>query len=290
MASLHERLTDARHALVRAGIPEREASLDAEALARHVLECDRATLVTRGRDAVPSAFDRLYQPLIARRAAREPIAYIIGEREFWGLDFIVTPDVLIPRPETELIVEEAMATASRMLTRRIIDVGTGSGCLAVALAIEFASARIVATDISSPALAVATRNAERHNVIGRITFVETDLLDGIDEPADLIVSNPPYVPRTDAATIQPEVGRYEPPAALYAGDDGLAVIRRLLAAAAPRLGEAGWLIVEFGLGQEAALRAAVAGAGWHVARIRPDLQGIPRVAVLSRARDAGLEA
>ena len=283
MPSLHERLADARQSLVRAGIPEREAALDAEVLARHVLECDRVTILTRGRDPVPSAFDRLYRPLVDRRVAREPIAYIVGEREFWGLDFVVTPDVLIPRPETELVVEEAISVASRTLTRRIIDVGTGSGCLAVALAIEFASARIVATDISAAALAVATRNAERHNVIGRITFLETDLLDNIEGPAHLIVSNPPYVPEGDAATIQPEVARYEPHGALYAGDDGLAVIRRIVASAAPRLAEPGWLIVEFGFGQEAALRAAAADAGWHVQRVRTDLQGIPRVAVLRRA-------
>lgn len=283
MASLHERLADARQSLIRAGIPERQASLDVEVLARHVLECDRATLVTRGRDPVPSAFDRLYQPLIARRIAREPIAYIVGEREFWGLDFVITPDVLIPRPETELVIEEAIAVASRTLTRRIIDVGTGSGCLAVALAIEFASARIVATDISSAALAVATRNAERHKVIGRITFVETDLLDNVETPAHLIVSNPPYVPEVDATTIQPEVGRYEPRTALYAGNDGLAVIRRLFATAAARLAEPGWLIVEFGFGQEEAVRAAATDAGWQVVRIRADLQGIPRVAVLRRA-------
>jgi release factor glutamine methyltransferase len=283
MPSLHERLTDARLSLVRAGIPEREAALDAEVLARHVLECDRATLLTRGRDPIPSAFDRLYEPLIARRAAREPMAYIVGHREFWGLDFVVTPDVLIPRPETELVIEEAIAFASRTLTRRIIDVGTGSGCLAVALAIEFAAARIVATDISSDALAVATRNAERHSVIGRITFVETDLIDDAGAPAHLIVSNPPYVPVADAATIQPEVGRYEPRTALYAGEDGLAVIRRLLASAPQKLAELGWLIVEFGFGQEPAVRAAAADAGWQVARIRADLQGIPRVAVLRRA-------
>jgi release factor glutamine methyltransferase len=280
MPSLHERLTDARQSLVRAGIPEKEAALDAEVLARHVLECDRATLVTRSRDPIPSAFDRLYQPLVARRVAREPIAYILGHREFWGLEFEVTPDVLIPRPETEFIVEEAIAVASRTLTRRIVDVGTGSGCLAVALAIEFASARVIATDVSSAALAVATRNAERHKAIGRISFVETDLFDDSEGLAHLIVSNPPYVPEVHAAAVQPEVGRYEPRTALYAGRDGLAVIRRLLAAAPRRLAEEGWLVVEFGLGQEAPFRAVAAEAGWQVARIREDLQGIPRVAVL----------
>ena len=280
MASLHERLTEARQRLVRAGIPEDEAALDAEVLARHVLECDRATLVTRSRDAIPSAFDRLYQPLIARRAAREPVAYITGHREFWGLDFEVTRDVLIPRPETELIVEEAVSLASRALMRRLIDVGTGSGCLAVALAIEFPSARVVATDISPAALDVAARNADRHNVSGRIRFVQCDLLDGVDEPAELIVSNPPYVAIVDAHELQPEVSRYEPSAALHAGEDGLGVVRRLLVAAPRRLAERGWLVVEFGFGQDMAIREAAAESGWEVARVRDDLQGIPRVAVL----------
>jgi len=280
MASLHERLTEARQRLVRAGIPEHEAALDAEVLARHVLECDRATLVTRSRDAIPSAFDRLYQPLIARRAAREPVAYITGHREFWGLDFEVTRDVLIPRPETELIIEEAMTLASRTLTRRVIDVGTGSGCFVVALAIEFPSARVVATDISPAALDVASRNADRHNVSGRISFIQCDLLDDVDEPAQLIVSNPPYLAIVDAHALQPEVARYEPSAALHAGEDGLGVLRRLFAAAPRRLAERGWLVVEFGFGQEAAIREAAAESGWEIARVRDDLQGIPRVAVL----------
>lgn len=282
MASLHERLTEARRSLIGAGIPEEEAALDAEVLARHVLECDRATLLTRSRDPLPSAFDRLFQPLIARRAAREPIAYIVGRREFWGLEFDVTPDVLIPRPETEFIVEEAIAGASRAFVRRIIDIGTGSGCLAVALAIEFPAARVVATDISPAALAIAARNAERHNVVGRIAFVESDLLRGVDGPAQLIVSNPPYVPSGESATLQPEVARHEPAPALYGGEDGLDVIRRVLADAPRCLAKEGLLIVEFGFGQEAAIRGAATDSGWHVARIRADLQGIPRVAVLRR--------
>lgn len=283
MSSLHERLADARQTLVRAGIPADEAALDAEVLARHVLECDRATLLTRARDPIPSAFDRLYQTLVARRAAREPIAYIVGHREFWGLEFEVTPAVLIPRPETELIVEEALSTIpSRDAARLIVDVGTGSGCLAVALAVEFPPAAVVATDASREALAVAERNAERHNVIGRVTFVCTDLLRDVSGTADLILCNPPYVPNGDAATLQPEVGRYEPPAALYGGPDGLDVIRRVLADARRHLAAGGWLIVEFGFGQEAAVREAARQLGWSVERVRSDLQGIPRVAVLRR--------
>lgn len=283
MCSLHERLADARQTLIGVGIPAAEAALDAELLARHVLECDRATLLTRARDPIPSAFGRLYQTLVARRAGREPIAYIVGHREFWGLEFEVTQAVLIPRPETELIVEEALsAIPSRDGARRIVDVGTGSGCLAVALAVEFPPAAVVATDVSPQALAVAGRNAERHNLVGRVALLQTDLLRNVTGAADLIVCNPPYVPEGDAATLQPEVGRYEPSAALYGGTDGLDVIRRLLADAAPHLAAGGWLIVEFGFGQEAAVREAAGRSGWTVERIRSDLQGIPRVAVFRR--------
>src|SRR4026207_456526 len=149
MASLHERLAETRETLIRAGIAAEEAALDAEVLARHVLDCDRATLLTRARDPLPSAFRRLYDELVQRRIAREPIAYIVGHREFWGLEFDVTPSVLIPRPETEFVIEESLsAFPHRPVVHTIIDVGTGSGCLAVVLAVEFASAGVVAIDSS----------------------------------------------------------------------------------------------------------------------------------------------
>ena len=280
---LHERLAEARAVLVQAGIAAEEAALDAEVLARHVLDCDRATLLTRVRDPLPSAFNRLFHDLVARRAGREPLAYIVGHREFWGLEFDVTPSVLIPRPETELIVEEALAALPRRdIVRHIIDIGTGSGCLAVALAVEFPAARVTATDTSTEALAVAHRNAERHVPLSRMTLVNTDALHGVAASADLIVSNPPYVPAGDAAALQPEVGRYEPPLALYAGADGLDMIRKLFGSAQQQLAPDGWLIVEFGFGQEAAAREIAQGAGWTIVRMRSDLQGIPRVIVLRR--------
>jgi release factor glutamine methyltransferase len=280
---LHERLAEARTVLMQAGIAADEAALDVEVLARHVLDCDRATLLTRARDPLPSAFNRLFRALVARRASREPVAYIVGHREFWGLEFDVTPSVLIPRPETELIVEEALAALPRRdAVRHIIDVGTGSGCLAVTLAVEFTAARITATDTSHDALAVAHRNAKRHNTLGRMRIIGADLLQGVPAAADLIVSNPPYVSARDAATLPPEVGRYEPPSALYAGEDGLDVIRRLLASAPQHLAPGGPLIVEFGFGQDAAVREIAQRTGWAVVRMRSDLQGIPRVAVLRR--------
>ena len=283
MAPLHERLADARDRFVRAGIAREEAALDAEVIARHVLDCDRATFLIRARDPLPSAFDRLFEDLVRRRVAREPVAYITGHKEFWGLEFEVTPAVLIPRPETELIIEESLAALpARDTVRQIVDVGTGSGCLAVALAIEFSSAHVVATDSSPEAIEIARRNCSRHNLTSRVTLLHTDLLGGITKRADVIVSNPPYVPDSDASRLQPEVGRYEPHAALFAGNDGLEVIRRLLPAAPGVLADGGHLIVEFGLGQEHDLHQAARQAGWTVDHVRRDLQGIPRVAVLRR--------
>lgn len=283
MSALYEHLADARERFVRAGIGREEAALDAEVIARHVLDCDRATFLIRARDPLPSAFDRLFEDLVRRRLAREPVAYITGHKEFWGLEFEVTRAVLIPRPETELIVEESLAVLpARDTVGRIIDVGTGSGCLAIALAIEFSYANVVATDSSERAIEIARRNCSRHNVTSRVSLVCTNLLDGLLEQADLIVSNPPYVPQTDAPQLQPEVVRYEPHSALFAGDDGLAIIRRLFVESSERLADDGRLIVEFGLGQEADMRDAAGSAGWTVERVRRDLQGIPRVAVLRR--------
>jgi release factor glutamine methyltransferase len=208
---------------------------------------------------------------------------IVGHREFWNLDFEVTRDVLVPRPETELIVEIATELAAEGLVwRRIIDVGTGSGCLAVALAAEFPKAHVVATDVSAAALAVARRNAERHQVAGRITFVECSLLEGVTGTADLIVSNPPYLAETDVPALQPEVSLYEPRQALAAGPDGLSAIRAILESAAPRLAAGGRLVVEFGFGQDAQVAALAAARGWALRDIRRDLQQIPRTIVLGR--------
>jgi release factor glutamine methyltransferase len=212
----------------------------------------------------------------------------MGSKEFWGLDFEVSSDVLIPRPETEFLVEEALACsrarASETRDPFIVDVGTGSGCVAVALAHEMATARILATDISAAALVVARRNAIRHGVANRIQFVQTDFLAGIGRAVDLIVSNPPYVPRSHAAGLSPEVRDFEPHVALFGGADGLEKQRLLLEQADNCLAPSGYLLVEFGDGQEEALRAVIARwPSFRILRVRSDLQGIPRTMVLSRS-------
>ena len=282
--SVHERIVLARQLLVRAGIKAGDAALDAEVLARHVLGWDRAALVSRWRDSAPDGFSEQLARVIARRAAREPVAYITGRREFWGLDFEVTPDVLIPRPETELIVEEAVKYAAEVgAPGEIIDVGTGSGCIAIALALEFPSARVTGTDICPAALVVARRNAERLGVGDRVAFLQGHLLEAAAPGADLIVSNPPYVPSRDASQLQPEVGLHEPTRALFGGPDGLDLVNALLGAAPSRLARDGRLIMEFGAGQVIRLRELATTAGWETVRLCDDLQGIPRVGVFRRS-------
>ncbi len=196
----------------------------------------------------------------------------------------MSPAVLIPRPETEAIVEAALSRFTDVAPFAAADVGTGSGCLAVAVSKARPLAAITATDVSAEALHVARRNAARHDVANRVRFVETDLLEGVDGPLDLIVSNPPYVPDRDRDTLQPDVRDYEPPLALFAGDDGLAIVRRLLAQAASRLAAGGTLMFEFGFGQADAVTSVVANAtGLTLIELKRDLQDIPRVAIVGRA-------
>jgi release factor glutamine methyltransferase len=281
--TIYDLVNGARQRLIQAGISANLAALDAEVLARRVLGWDTARFLSDRHEDATTSFLLNYEHYVARRMRREPISYIIGTREFWSLDFEVTPDVLIPRPETELIVEEALERGPKGSRSLFIDVGTGSGVLAVVLAKEFPSARVVATDVSAGALRVARRNAERHGVADRITFVETSFLDGLEESADLIVSNPPYVPALSAPGLTPEVLDYEPSVAVFGGDDGLDGLRRVLGDSIARLAPDGWLIVEFGYGQEDAVRSIVEGLpALSLVKIRADLQDIPRTAVIQK--------
>jgi release factor glutamine methyltransferase len=276
-STLDERLAQGRHTLVAAGIKPEDAALDVDVLARHVLGWSRAKLLTSGRDPVPAGFEDRFAAALTRREAYEPVAYITGVREFWTRDFEVNRNVLIPRPETELIVEAVIELDHKR--PRILDVGTGSGCLAVTLAAELPDAQVVATDVSADALAVARRNAERHGVSARVTFVLTNLLDGLPGAFDVIVSNPPYVAR--ASELPPDVIQYEPHTALYGGEDGLEAICVLISEARAHLAAGGLFVVEFGFGQADQVRALAESAGWKHIEIRKDLQGIERTAVLS---------
>ncbi len=279
--TIHARVVAARERLREAGIPSDEADLDARLLAEHVLGWTTERFFVDANQETPVGFDVRYDALVARRAAREPYAYIVGHEEFWGLDFAVTPAVLIPRPETEIVVEAALALAPNREARlSVCDVGTGSGCIAVSIAHERPNATVTAIDLSPSALAVARRNADRHHVAAQIRFRGGDLFDGVQERFDLVVSNPPYVAERDRPAIQAEVGRYEPAEALFAGDDGLAMIRRLVAKSPSHLISGGHLVFEFGFGQADAVEALIASAPvLKLVELRRDLQGIPRVAV-----------
>lgn len=275
-------LRAAAERLAAAGIET--ARLDAEVLLAHALGIGRAALYARLRDEVaePPAF----AALLARRQRREPVAYLVGAQEFWSLPFRVTPEVLIPRPETELIVASWRAALPPGRTpATALDLGTGSGCIAVALAHELPALVVTAVDLSPAALAVARRNARRHGVAARITFLAGDLYEPLPVEAtfDLIVSNPPYLALGDAAA--PETA-FEPRTALFAGADGLDVIRRIVAGAPSRLAPGGALLVEIGAGQAAAARALAAAAGL-AARVAPDLAGFPRLLVAQHPGSAG---
>lgn len=277
-ASLAARVREAAARLAERGAPEQNPALDAEVLARHVLGWDRARWVADSRDTPPPEFDRRFEALIDRRLTGEPVAYLTGTREFRGLDFVVTPAVLIPRPETELLVDEALKRLPvESSGSSVADVGTGSGAVAVALAVERPSLRVIATDISERALDVARRNAARHGVAGRIDFRLSPVLEGVGH-VDLVVSNPPYVPLGDAPGLMTDVRDFEPHAALFSGRDGLDVIRALLADVARREPSPP-LLFEFG-GNEPAVRDAIAAAGLRTVEIVKDLAGLPRIAIV----------
>ncbi len=281
--TLAERLAQGRADLMAAGVNDAEAAVDVDVYAREILGWDRAQLLSEQRAAAPDALEPRFSEWIARRSRREPTAYILGHREFWSLDFRVSPAVLIPRPETEFILEEALPLLRDMPSPRVADIGTGSGCLAVSIAHELPGCKVVATDISQDALDVAADNARTHGVSDRIQFVCTSYLDDVSGPFDVIVTNPPYVRQID----KPALGKgvlHEPEVALFGGTDGLRDIAGVLDTGLAALAPDGWFIMEFGWGQEDAVRALVAERPGLVLRnIRGDLQGIPRTAVLRRA-------
>jgi len=266
-------LADATARLVTAGVAEPRA--DAEVLLAHVLGTTRAGVVAAARRPLPAGADGALERLVARRAAREPVQYVIGEREFWSLSLAVDPRVLVPRPETELVVETALRVAPG--ARRVLDVGTGSGAIAAALARELPAAGVWASDVDRDALAVARVNLGRH--APRVGLACGDLLAPFRDGAfDLVVSNPPYVADGELARLLPEVRDHEPRRALAAGPDGLAVLRALVADAPRVLVPGGCLVIEMGAGQAPAVRALVEETGrWARVEVVRDHAGVDRV-------------
>ena len=282
--TLRQALSVARDRLVAAGIAPVEAAIDAELFARTILGWDRARLLTESNQVVPAGLEPKFSAWVDRRSTREPSAYITGVREFYGLELEVTPAVLIPRPETEMIVEAALPLIVRKLDARVADIGTGCGNVAVTLAHEARKCTVVATDVSMDALMVAKRNAARHGVFNRIEFVHTPYLAGVPGEFDLIAANPPYVRETDRAALSPTVLR-EPHVALFGGVDGMRDIEGVLEVTVGKLRLGGWLIMEFGFGQEDEVRDRVARHDdLRFDRVVADLQGLPRTAVITRDR------
>lgn len=259
----------------------RDARFEAELLLRHAMGCSREWLFARLNEPVAPGASGYFFQLVERRRGRVPIQHLLGEQEFYGLSMRVTPAVLIPRPETEGVVEEALAELEGRDGPRVADVGCGSGCISVALAIHLAGAVITAIDASPAALAVARENAELHGVSERVTFVVSDLLEPVVEPGslDAVVSNPPYIPDAELAGLEPEVAEHEPREALSGGGDGFLVISRLLPQARRALGKGGVLVMEIGHGQDERIAELVAREGLELLRIATDLAGIPRVVV-----------
>jgi release factor glutamine methyltransferase len=275
---LKEALNSAISALTaaQAGSPR----LNAETLLMFTLGCDRAHLFAHPERELTPQEKINYQEAIAQRALGIPAQYITGHQEFWGMDLIVSPAVLIPRPETEHVVETVL-TLSLGASPRIIDVGTGSGCIALALAKELPLAEIHATDISPAALEIARANAARHRLDARMQFHQTDLLLGFEPGTfDLIVSNPPYVGESEEDQVQLEVKKYEPRNAVFAGPTGLEVVERLIPQAHAVLKPSGWLVMEMSGTIAEAIQHLL--ADWSKLRVINDLQGIPRVAVAAR--------
>jgi len=275
-------LAAARERLVEAGIRHDDAAVDVDVYARTILGWDRATLLANLRQPAPPELEPRFSEWLERRERREPTAYIVGTREFWGREFLVTPAVLVPRPETEFIVEEGLALLIGVTAPHIADIGTGSGILGVTLAAELPSSRVVATDVSAEALAVAHQNAERLGVAERVAFVNTSYLSDVDGRFDLVVTNPPYVRDGDKRALSPDV-RHEPEVALFGGPDGLRDVSGVLDAAVAKLKPGGWFVMEFGYGQEDDVSLLVTARAVHqLDHIRNDLQGIPRTAVVQR--------
>jgi len=258
-----------------------QPEVDARVLVAHALHLDRARLIAQSDRILEAREVTVVSALAARRLRREPVSRILGRKEFWSLGLTITPDVLVPRPETETVVEAALDFVVRggmhMEKLRILDIGTGSGALLLALLHELPNTTGTGTDTSTPALQVARANAAHCGLESRCNFVACDIASGVQGSFDLIVSNPPYIVHDEIASLTPEVRDYDPLVALDGGDDGLVAYRAIAVQARHVLAPGGRLFVELGAGQEAAVRAVFINAGLTVGATRADLAGIPRV-------------
>jgi release factor glutamine methyltransferase len=282
--SIADLIKEAAQILMKAGVPE--ARREAMSLVEHVTARDRTFIITHPGTMLATPDVRRLRELVEHRASGVPFQYITGHQEFYGLDFEVTPDVLIPRPETELLVEAALELLGEAAKPAFVcDVGTGSGCIPVALLHEEAKARAVGLDISTGALRVAARNAARHGVRERLWLIASDCFAALHPSGarfTMIVSNPPYIAEDALAGLQREVRDHEPRVALTPGGDGLSIIQRLVDDALPFLERGGHLLMEIGFDQHEAVRQLIDRQVWQLLKIHKDLQGIPRIVALRK--------
>ncbi len=284
MGSIKKLLLEATQKLQTANVPD--ARHNATLLLMDLLNCNRAYLLAHDQDNLGLELVATYQTAIERRSKGEPPQYISGYQEFYGRSFIVNPAVLIPRPETELIIELVIKLVKEHNIHQpeILDVGTGSGCIAVTLASELASAKVTAIDISPKALAIAKKNASQHQVMSRINWLCSDLVKELPLQAHFhfCCANLPYISPDEQKDLAREVRDYEPELALFAPENGLALIKRLFNEAVPLVYLGGYLVCEIGFGQEAALLSSVNSTHWQIEETLKDLQGIARTIVLRR--------
>jgi release factor glutamine methyltransferase len=283
--SIATAILEATQSLRKAGVPE--SRREAGSLLAYVIEKDRTFLITHAEDPIHDIELETFRESVRRRASGEPLQYITGKQDFYGREFQVSPAVLIPRPETELLVESTLSLTPA--NSSICDVGTGSGCIAITLLCERPDIRGVAIDVSDAALDIARRNAEAFRVTDRLNFLRSDCFDSLTPDSalfDLIVSNPPYVAADVIPTLQREVKDHEPLVALSPGTDGLSIIRRLMIEAPRFLRKDGFLLLEIGFDQSEAVRNLAEIQTWELIDIKSDLQNIPRIVVL-RNKGAG---
>ncbi|HVF30076.1 MAG TPA: peptide chain release factor N(5)-glutamine methyltransferase [Pyrinomonadaceae bacterium] len=276
MPTLAEKLAEAESILGASDVAD--ARRDARLLVAAAIRRDRTFLIAHPEYQLQPAEVELVDALVRRRSANEPFQYIAGETEFYGLDFIVTPDVLIPRPETEILVENAIDILGALPSASLCEVGIGSGCIAVSILHHVPDTTATGLDVSQEALAVAQSNARRHNLAARLELRESDVFSALNEERfELIVSNPPYIPLLDLDGLQAEVRDFEPHLALFAGADGLSVIRSIVAEAPRFMTSGGYLLMEIGFGQSEAVAAMFDPRAWRSVEVLPDLQAIPRL-------------
>jgi release factor glutamine methyltransferase len=279
--TIDEALAEATTVLTEARIPD--GAKEASSLLTHILGRDRAFTIAHPEYHLAATERSDFENLVQRRARHEPFQYIVGRKEFYGLEFEVTPDVFIPRPETELLVETAIKRFSEQNHPHFCEVGVGSGCISVSILHEIPAATATSVDISEKALEIARRNALKHNVMDRLSLLVSDVFKNVDERSfDAVLSNPPYVPFKEFQTLQAEVRDHEPSVALTDGSEGLSIIESIAAGAVDQVKIGGSLLVEFGFGQADSVQEILNATGWTKIELIADLQGIPRLASARR--------